>query len=373
MVLDMNTSVLIIGGGAFGTSTAYHLVNQNYKNVKVLDRFAAPSKEAAANDLNKIIRDDYPDPLYAQLAREAMKFWKAPNTIFTGLFRPTGWICSAHRMALGFIDATYQTAQRFNKTEVRYMSISEIKERWPGLTGSFSGWTNLWSPEAGWVPSGQALLRMATAAQEMGATYMIGDRGYVKQLLFDERGKCTGALSADGYVHSADIVILCTGANTAALIDAKEEIFAESHCIGVVQLTAEEAERYKDLPIIDDFEQVGIDAHVLVCYLDTSHNPVICEMALLTSRKIRDGDTKDVSFRICPYPQHSNLYVATAGSGHGFKFMPIIGKYVVDMIEGRLTEEYSKLWSWKFGRSPAKKGPKPHPWPARDLGELDGW
>lgn len=105
------------------------------------------------------------------------------------------------------------------------------------------------------VPSGQALLRFAQAAQANGVKYISGDSGYVKKLLFNEQGECIGALSANGQAHLADIVIVCTGANTAALVEAKDEIIARSHCVGVIQLTHEEAEKYKGLPIVDDFEQ----------------------------------------------------------------------------------------------------------------------
>lgn len=79
----------------------------------------------------------------------------------------------------------------------------------------------------------------------------------MQRLLFDEQGTCIGALSKNGEPHFADVVLLCTGANTAALIDAKEEIVARSHCVGVIQLTPEEAQKYKNLPIVDDFEQGG--------------------------------------------------------------------------------------------------------------------
>ena len=51
------------------------------------------------------------------------------------------------------------------------------------------------------------------------------------------------------------MVVICTGANTATLIDAKDEIIARSHCVGIIQLTPEEVIKYKDLPIVDDFEQ----------------------------------------------------------------------------------------------------------------------
>lgn len=81
---------------------------------------------------------------------------------------------------------------------------------------------------------------------------------------------------------------------------------------------------------------------------------------------------KDLNFRICPYPETKNLYIATAGSNHGFKFLPVIGKYVADMLEGKLAGEWTDLWSWRFGKVPADFQ-DPHPFPLRDLSELTGW
>lgn len=96
---------------------------------------------------------------------------------------------------------------------------------------------------------------MATAAQASGVNYITGDAGWVKKLLYDDKGTCIGALGNNGQAHFADVVILCTGANTAALIEAKDEIVARSHCVGVIQLTPEEVQKYKNLPVVDDFEQ----------------------------------------------------------------------------------------------------------------------
>lgn len=52
-------SVLIIGGGTFGTTTAYFLAKQGYKDVKVLDRWAPPALEAAGNDLRHVTRSKF--------------------------------------------------------------------------------------------------------------------------------------------------------------------------------------------------------------------------------------------------------------------------------------------------------------------------
>jgi len=50
-----------------------------------------------------------------------------------------------------------------------------------------------------------------------------------------------------------------------------------------------------------------------------------------------------------PLPSNSpntSLFVASGGSGHGFKFFPILGKYIVDAVEGRLETEYKEMWRW---------------------------
>lgn len=159
-------SVIVVGGGAFGTSTAYHLAQRRYCNVKVLDRFAAPSKEAAANDLNKIIRYDYPNSLYTKLSLEAMDVWKHPSGFLSGLFRPSGWIMAAQELTQSFLKSSHQSSrERGNGSE--FITIEETKRRWPVFTGSFTGWTNLWSPEAGWV--GTPWSRINTRLMQAGS------------------------------------------------------------------------------------------------------------------------------------------------------------------------------------------------------------
>lgn len=96
---------------------------------------------------------------------------------------------------------------------------------------------------------------MAAAAGASGVQYVTGHRGWAKRLLYDDKGDCAGLEANDGEIHVADVVILCTGANTAALVDAKDEIVARSHCVGVMKLTPGEVEKYQTLPIVDDFEQ----------------------------------------------------------------------------------------------------------------------
>ena len=60
----------------------------------------------------------------------------------------------------------------------------------------------------------------------------------------------------------------------------------------------------------------------------------------------RDAITPNQDFVICAHPHSKNLYIATGGSFHGWKFFPILGKYVVQMLEGELPPTLAKIWAW---------------------------
>ena len=66
--------ILILGAGAFGLSTAYRLAKSGYKNITILEKSCAvPPEQSAGNDLNKIVRAEYEDPFYTELALVSAK------------------------------------------------------------------------------------------------------------------------------------------------------------------------------------------------------------------------------------------------------------------------------------------------------------
>ena len=61
--------ILILGGGAWGLSTALHMINSGYVDITVIERAEQiPSRYSAAWDLNKIVRAEYEDAFYTALA-----------------------------------------------------------------------------------------------------------------------------------------------------------------------------------------------------------------------------------------------------------------------------------------------------------------
>lgn len=61
---------------------------------------------------------------------------------------------------------------------------------------------------------------------------------------------------------------------------------------------------------------------------------------------LRDAFTTTSDFIISPHAAAKGLYVATCGSFHGYKFFPVLGKYVLQMLEGKLSPELSEKWAW---------------------------
>ncbi|TID13338.1 hypothetical protein CANINC_004936 [Pichia inconspicua] len=64
------------------------------------------------------------------------------------------------------------------------------------------------------------------------------------------------------------------------------------------------------------------------------------------SKLIWYTDSINSDFIIDFVPGYENLIVATGGSAHGFKFLPVLGKTVVSRLKGEETS-YTKLFKWK--------------------------
>ena len=73
------------------------------------------------------------------------------------------------------------------------------------------------------------------------------------------------------------------------------------------------------------------------------------------------SDTAFSNWLIDYHPKYKGLFLATGGSGHGFKFLPVIGDRIVDVILGQdkdeLGAELRRKWEW-----PKEKFRNDHIW-----------
>lgn len=78
-------------------------------------------------------------------------------------------------------------------------------------------------------------------------------------------------------------------------------------------------------------------------------SPVLPPKPFLKLTPFSPSNRPSSNFLISPHPHSANLILATGGSGHAFKFFPVIGDLVVKAVEGTLEDEWCDLWAWREG------------------------
>ena len=71
----------------------------------------------------------------------------------------------------------------------------------------------------------------------------------------------------------------------------------------------------------------------------------------LRSRLCWYDDSWDGNYYMCRVGDASNLFVAAGSSGHGFKFAPLLGEIMADVVEGK-PNEFAGRFAW---RAPEKR------------------
>ncbi|KAJ5652143.1 hypothetical protein N7507_009569 [Penicillium longicatenatum] len=394
------SSVLIVGAGTWGCSTALHLVRRGYTNVTVLDPYPVPSAIAAGNDVNKImehkeLKDANPDVrslAFATCTRAALRGWKT-DPVFQPYFHETGFIVSGHTPAL----IQHIKEDEIDPSDAEFVSLETAddfrKTMPPGvLTGDFPGWKGWFSKSgAGWIHAQKAMVSAYTEAQRLGARFITGTPSGKAVALLYENGDVAGARTEDGLCHRADHTILAAGAGSDRLMDFKKQLRPTSWTLCHIKMTPEEAKKYRNLPVLfniakgffmepdeDKHELKICDEHPGYCNFlrDPSHDdeirsipfakhqipleaemrardflkdtmPHLADRPFSFARICWDADTPDRAFLIDRHPEHPSLLVAVGGSGNGAMQMPTIGGFISDALEGHLQKELKSVVRWR--------------------------
>lgn len=229
-------TVLIIGAGTFGTSTAYHLA-KNYQDpsrITLIDRWdiktSLENKHAAAVDTNRIIRTDYESPLYCDLANEAIHFWFWSIAV-QGHFHKSGWVVLDKKNGT-FADAVQKTFQERGGDYTKSIDWKEL-EKYDILQGIKKGdfGKGYFNPEAGWCDAEKATMSFAKVAIELGVQRVTGE---IQNFILNEaRTRVSGVRLRDGRTLAADKIVLAAGAWTSALLAPVEDELniPEADCI----------------------------------------------------------------------------------------------------------------------------------------------
>ncbi|KAF2104031.1 FAD dependent oxidoreductase [Rhizodiscina lignyota] len=424
-------SYIIVGAGVFGVSTAYHLI-QKYPHASVTlvdrDAFDADSRVAASWDWNKVVRADYDDIVYCQLALEAQDIFES-DPLWKPYFHQTGiyWLCRSD-YAQDVID-NYKKLGR--NADLSAVPIDEARKMYGGLFED-ADYTDvkevLVNKTSGWAAAGDCLRAVTRKAMELGVRYVTAE---VATLQFDDDGHCYGVKAETGEVLTASHVVLCTGAFTPKLLElsaarsgltdlrAGPRIVAGGITTGMTKLDDKSYERFAAMPvgvqgytaktgpfigslpptkdrelkwwgqtIFKNTQEALPGRHISMppperdyaqwkvsgrLKEDIQHaNNVFygrkgASWKMEKHRICWDAFTTSGDFIISPHSASKGLYVATCGSFHGFKFFPVIGRYVLQMLEGSLSPNLATKWAWDRERPDPSLFPD---WPRFEMKDL---
>ncbi|KAJ4393441.1 hypothetical protein N0V93_002651 [Gnomoniopsis smithogilvyi] len=175
----MDSTILIIGAGTFGVSTAWHL-SQNHSDpskVTIIDRQASPPSLSAAADINRILTADYPSALYANLAKEALGFWTEDPDL--------EWYF--HKVGRLVLDEKVNDDGR-RCAEAQGLKLDDLRKHWGFLEGTdMQQFKSAYlDPGAGWVDSATATWQFLETAIRRRVKREVAD---VTELLFDKSSK----------------------------------------------------------------------------------------------------------------------------------------------------------------------------------------
>jgi glycine/D-amino acid oxidase-like deaminating enzyme len=74
--------------------------------------------------------------------------------------------------------------------------------------------------------------------------------------------------------------------------------------------------------------------------------PALAGAPIVSTRVCLYCDTWDGHFWIARDPSREGLVLATGGSGHAYKFAPVLGRLTADAVEGK-QNQWSKKFRWR--------------------------
>ncbi|KAJ5337577.1 hypothetical protein N7452_004305 [Penicillium brevicompactum] len=259
--MEKDQRIVIVGAGAFGLGTALRLKEEGYKSVTILDRSVPPVPDGSSNDISRIIRFDYGDPIYAEIAKEAFDLWKTPDYKEAFHQAPCMWVCQdgtpeqpVQPRAHEYREKTKRVLTEMGQEWVPVNSVEEAKQHFPKLTGRLAktGFDGFYNTSAGWADAGLACARLMSRCASAGVSFITGPNGHVEEFEKHQDGSIKSVRTKSGRVEG-DHFIISTGAWTASLIPSWNSMLAAGQVVGYLRLTPEEVTELRDVPIYFNF------------------------------------------------------------------------------------------------------------------------
>ncbi|KAL4906118.1 hypothetical protein BDW74DRAFT_151307 [Aspergillus multicolor] len=398
--MSLPENILIVGGGVFGLSTALSLSKRHPKSkITLLEASPTiPNPHGSSVDSSRIIRADYSHPTYAKLASEAVDLWRTTEWGYDGRYTQNGLLLvypTGDSTAKDYTTKSYHNVKQLGENAQFLPTKDAVLNAAPayGETLQVAGGYVNWS--SGWADAEAGVRFAKQKLDKEGKVRFV--HGEVSRLLFSPKDNrtVTGVVYDKDKTLNADLVILATGAWTAGLVDLRGRTVSTGQAIAYMRISDDEQRRLEHMPTILNFAtgifiipprnnilkiarhaygyhnpknvpvpgalptgetmQVSLPERGVPIPLEgeTAFRtalkqllPTFADRPFIDTRICWYTDTPKGDFIITPHPSHPQLFLATGGSGHGYKFFPLLGEKIVDALEGNLAPELAELWAW---------------------------
>jgi sarcosine oxidase len=353
--------VIVAGVGGMGSAAAYHLAARGQR-VLGLEQFGPAHDRGSSHGRSRIIRLAYHEhPSYVPLVRRAYDLWRRAEvesgrrllTVTGGIMlsTPAGDLVSGARRSADMWGLPHEM-----------LSAAEVRARFP-LLAPADPVAGLYEPATGFVRPEEAVLAHTELARAAGADLRFGERvtgwsasaGGVQVTTASgtfSGGRlvlCAGAWSPDllaglgvpmvverqvmhWFEPAAGIAAFAPGRHPVYMWGETDDDLLYGFPAQDGETTVKAAFYRRPVRCTPDDidrrvhpdEVAGIRAFMAERIPAAAGRHVVSKTCMYTT-------TPDRAFVVGRHPAHQNVIVACGFSGHGFKFVPVIGEVLADL------------------------------------------
>jgi len=365
-------NIAIIGAGIFGLSTAYELHTRGH-SVSVFEKGIIPNPMASSTDVSKAIRrTSYAsnNNVYVNLVEQAALKWRKWESKFTKkvYHQPGTLIVSKHFEPKTPLYESWKFLKENDQNEdILILDNDLLKTTFPQIKLN-NNEIAIYDKWGGYIESGLAIKELSGLIKSQGVK--IYENSQVDEI---QERKGSVFLYISGNKIEFDLIIVAAGAWTNDLlpnigskltVTLQQMILVDSTnlssfvherlpvwSMNSIASNDELISEWYGFPLLrEGYIKIANDSRGQIIDPDANRSPnqdfltkattfmherfpLLSDAQIVSAKGCVYTNTPDDHFILDWAPDSSKIFIASGGSGHGFKFGPSIGKLVGDAIE----------------------------------------
>jgi monomeric sarcosine oxidase len=357
---------IVLGAGGVGSAALLHLARRGVK-VLGIDRFSPPHDRGSTHGHTRVIRQAYFEhPDYVPLLIESYRLWRELEGLSQrNLLHQVGLIQVGP--AGGVVVPGVLRSAEEHGLAVEQLTAASVEKWWPGLRAS-DDMLGVFEPEAGYLLVEDCVEAYLNAARAAGAQILPDTE--VRTWTADDREV---RIQTNQGEFGAERLIVSSGAWAGQLLaDLNVDLEVRRKSLFWFETTSAEYDVAADFPVFLFELPEGVfygfpklDARGVKVAEHTGgrvvEDPLVVDRTVDDSEKQRVTDflaqhlpgvsrqmthhavclytmSPDEHFVVDRHPRHANVVFAAGLSGHGFKFVPVLGRALAELALDGSTE-----------------------------------